>query len=146
VFQSAAPRDGALKDQSRALLRAIRDAMSQASSSDIKSTEWAAARGNLEHMSQANAQAGASPTETATWIFSLRQPILLRVIDEFKADPAELALQSVNLTNIIDKLGLFTAERSNKKAVKTLLPGSSRRCWSCQRRLWSYGRASWLFL
>jgi rsbT co-antagonist protein RsbR len=120
VFQGGTPRESDLKDQSRALLRAIQDSMSQASSSDIQSLEWSGVRGHLEDISQSNAVAGASPTETAISIFALRQPVLLRLVEEFKTDPPEIARQSGHLTEVIDKLGLFTAEVHQKSREKII--------------------------
>ncbi|HTM51457.1 MAG TPA: STAS domain-containing protein [Bryobacteraceae bacterium] len=113
IFRSGAPRQADLKQQSATLLRSLRDAL-RGGSADIASPEWAGVRGNLEDMSRANAQLGASPTETASSIFSLKQPVFSRLVEQFKGDPEELSTQMGNLTTLLDKLGLYTVEMHQK--------------------------------
>jgi rsbT co-antagonist protein RsbR len=95
--------DSELREQSAALIGLIRPAL--ASASDVDSAEWQPVRARLDEISRARATQGFSPTETAMFVFSLKQPLLSR----FKQ--ANASLDDVwELTEVLDKLGLYTTE------------------------------------
>jgi rsbT co-antagonist protein RsbR len=95
--------DSELREQSAALIGLVRPAL--ASGSDVDSVEWQPVRARLDEISRARATQGFSPTETAMFVFSLKQPLLSR----FKQ--ANASLDEVwELTEVLDKLGLYTTE------------------------------------
>jgi rsbT co-antagonist protein RsbR len=82
----------------------------QSGSMDIRSTSWAPVRDFLAQISRSKALAGATPTQTATFVFSLKRPIFERLRVEVGKDADLLADQTWAVTQIIDELGLFTTE------------------------------------
>jgi rsbT co-antagonist protein RsbR len=81
---------------------------------DPQSDSWGGVRDVLTQMSAARASQGFTPTETATFMFSLKQPLFARLRKEYGKDPEALAEEMWNATALIDKLGLFTAEAYQK--------------------------------
>jgi rsbT co-antagonist protein RsbR len=81
---------------------------------DPQSDSWSGVRDVLTQMSAARASQGFTPTETATFMFSLKQPLFARLRKEYGKDPEALAEEMWNATALIDKLGLFTAEAYQK--------------------------------
>jgi rsbT co-antagonist protein RsbR len=66
----------------------------------------------LARISQSRAEQGFSPRETATFIFSLKQPLLSRLRDV--ADGDEFARATWATTMLLDSLGLLTTEEYQK--------------------------------
>jgi len=64
----------------------------------------------LTELSRTRAVQGFSPTETATFLFSLKQPLFLRLRSLLEAEPAALANETVTASELIDRLGLFMME------------------------------------
>src|SRR5918998_129988 len=60
-----------LRDQSRELLALVRQALQLGAGGDISGPEWRLARELLASISRSRALQGFSPTETATFVFSL---------------------------------------------------------------------------
>jgi rsbT co-antagonist protein RsbR len=93
----------------RELIRALRSG-----STDIRATEWSDIRAALEGISATRAQRGFSPTETATFVFSLKQPLFELLQNEFNDDPAALGAELWTATCVLDDLGLLTTEAYQK--------------------------------
>ena len=55
-----------------------------ATTGDLSAPEWQAVREMLEQLSRSRAQQGFSPSETATFVLSLKQPIFDRLRREVK--------------------------------------------------------------
>jgi rsbT co-antagonist protein RsbR len=106
--------DAELRTDSRNLLSAMREAIAAGTDSDISRAEWAKARDLLADLSRRRANQGFSPSETATFIFSLKQPLFDRIVTTSGNDPKLLANQIWSTTTLLDKLGLFTAETFQK--------------------------------
>jgi rsbT co-antagonist protein RsbR len=96
-------------EQSRRFLSLFRAGL-QSGSMDFHAPAWANARQMLEEISTARAQMGFSPSETATFIFSLKQPLFDRLRPHVAKDPEGVAEATWNATSLLDKLGLFTTE------------------------------------
>jgi rsbT co-antagonist protein RsbR len=103
---------GELEQQCREFLRAFIDALGGGSGDVQSSPAWANARSVLTNTSRARARQGFSPTETATFVFSLKQPIFRALRNELSAE--ELADAVWTLTVVLDTLGLFTTETYQK--------------------------------
>jgi rsbT co-antagonist protein RsbR len=102
-------REDDLRDQSRRFLAAFREAAGR-DDADASGPAWAAARELLDGLSRSRARQGFSPTETATFVFSLKQPLFTRLRQEVGRDPDALADEIWAATLLLDKLGLFTTE------------------------------------
>jgi rsbT co-antagonist protein RsbR len=103
-------KESDLREQSRSFLTAVQEASQADGSGDIDGASWAGVRGILGELSRSRALAGFSPSETATFVFSLKQPLFSRFNTELKDDAAALANQLWLTSTLLDKLGLHTAE------------------------------------
>jgi rsbT co-antagonist protein RsbR len=90
-------------------LTALGDALSRSSGTDIRKGEWAAVRDFLAELSRTRAAEGFTPSETAIFIFSLKQPLFVRLRTEI-SDPQTLGDEIWAVTELLDKLGLYTVE------------------------------------
>ena len=111
-----------LRQQSAELLALFIPACSAGNFTDITAPEWKAVLTFLSNVSRSRALQGFSPSETATVVFSLKQPLFTRLRQELSinADTA-LADELWNATVLLDKLGLYTTEvfqKSREEIIK----------------------------
>ncbi len=78
--------------------------------SDMYAPAWSGVREFLGNMSRSRAQQGFSPSETATFIFSLKEPLFTRLRAAAGSDADALADDVWASTRMLDSLGLFTTE------------------------------------
>ena len=102
--------DADLQTQSAELLRAITQAAKNGNVTELSRSEWTPVRDRLTDISSSRAKQGFSPTETATFVFSLKQPLFKRLRTELSKDPEALFAEVWNASILIDKLGLMTME------------------------------------
>jgi rsbT co-antagonist protein RsbR len=102
--------DRELREQSQQFLRTLSDAVQQGSLSDIGGPAWAATRALLEYLSDARATQGFTAAETATFVFSLKQPLFTRLRQAHGPDADGLADDVWQATVLLDKLGLYSTE------------------------------------
>jgi rsbT co-antagonist protein RsbR len=100
---------GELEEQSRRFLSSLRDAVERGGV-DTESAAYAPIRQHLEELSQERARQGYTPTETATFVFSLKQPLFTRLRERYRNDPEAFADAMLETTLLLDRLGLFTNE------------------------------------
>jgi rsbT co-antagonist protein RsbR len=98
-----------LHEQSRRFLALLPSAVSSGTT-DIQAPGWSGVRQMLEELSRTRAQQGFSPSETALFVFSLKQPLFERVRARAGKDADQLATATWSVNALIDKLGLLTAE------------------------------------
>jgi rsbT co-antagonist protein RsbR len=96
------------REQSNQFLTMLSYGVQKGNIADITTPEWTDVREMLARLSKLFAQQGLTPTETATFVFSLKQPLFERLHREL--DPEELAEEVWNANLLLDKLGLFTME------------------------------------
>src|SRR5262245_54897823 len=97
-----------LSDHSRRFLALLRDAV-KGGDSDVMGPAWQGVRQMLDELSVSRAQQGFSPSETATFVFSLKQPLFDRLQNVLGTGVEALTrLWPTNL--LLDKLGLYTTE------------------------------------
>lgn len=99
-----------LREQSREFLGRFQSATQSGHVDDIHDDAWADAKELLGELSRSRAQAGFTPTETATFVFSLKQPLFALLRGELKGDAEALAEETWRATVLLDKLGLYTTE------------------------------------
>jgi rsbT co-antagonist protein RsbR len=99
-----------LSEQSRTFLAAFQEAMQSGNLMDIHTAPWARVRDLLSELSRSRAKQGFSPSETATFIFSLKQPLFDQLRQLYGQESALLADELWNTTALLDKLGLYTTE------------------------------------
>lgn len=76
----------------------------------IEGRNWDEVRHLLSEISQARARTGSTPSETAMFVFSLKQPLFACMRRQLAAQPELLAEDTWIVSTLIDKLGLFTVE------------------------------------
>jgi rsbT co-antagonist protein RsbR len=103
-------KESELRDQSAHFLAGLRDAAQQGNLTNINGPEWKDVRELLADISRSRAVQGFTPTETATFIFSLKEPLFAHLQKECGQDFQALASETLNATGILDKLGLYTTE------------------------------------
>jgi len=99
-----------LTDQSRRFLSEFSKALKSGQSDDITGPAWSAARDLLGEISRSRALLGFTPSETATFIFSVKEPLFTLLRGELKGDAQQLADLTWTVTKLLDKLGLYTVE------------------------------------
>jgi rsbT co-antagonist protein RsbR len=82
-------------------------------------SEWASVRELLTIISGSHARLGFTPSETATFVFSLKQPLFTRLRQELAQEPLVLADETWTANVLLDNLGLFTTEvyQKNREEV-----------------------------
>jgi rsbT co-antagonist protein RsbR len=102
------------KDQLRKHCQQFLAAFAQATrGGELRNMEhrsWDEVRDILSEISSTRARNGSTPSETATFVFSLKQPLFARLNEGLADDPAALAAASWTISTLLDKLGLYTIE------------------------------------
>src|SRR5262245_32098743 len=118
--QKAAPtyrpdliKEGELREQSREFLRLLARA-TRVGDADIQGEEWKEARDLLGSISRSRGQQGFSPSATATFVFSFKEPLFEILRRELASDPKALAEETWTASILLDKLGLYTTEVHQK--------------------------------
>ena len=103
-----------LERHARSFVSLLADAMAADASGEIDGSPWAKVREMLTSLSANRARQGWSPSETATFIFSFKQPLFARLREVYRADAEGLARETWTATLLLDKLGLMTSEAFQK--------------------------------
>jgi rsbT co-antagonist protein RsbR len=108
-------REDELREQSRRFLGTLRRVLQNGGAEqDITAPAWDETRDLLADITQTRTRQGFSPSETATFVFSLKQPLFERLRAEFERDPAALTEVVWKSNMLLDKLGLYTTELYQK--------------------------------
>ncbi len=107
--------DAEAREKSTHLLKLFAAAVEQGGSASAGDPHWQDIYDMLGDLSRTRAQQGFSPAETATFVFSLKQPLFDRLRREFGSDAQGLADAVWSLTILLDKLGLYTTEVHQKR-------------------------------
>lgn len=87
--------------------------MKQATESDgtsFQSPSFDVVRDMLSEVSQTRSQKGFKPSETATFIFSLKRPLFNQIQSQYKGDPEAITAEMWSLNELLDAMGLYTTE------------------------------------
>ena len=96
--------------QCREFLSLLRAAMQSEQFEDIHARDWDGVRRMLEDLSRSQAAQGLSPSQTATFVLSLKAALFPKVHSEFGKDPEKLAHATWTLTTLLDRLALYTTD------------------------------------
>jgi rsbT co-antagonist protein RsbR len=96
--------------QSREFLALFRDAVRSGQLRDIRAREWEGVLRMLEDLSRSRAHQGLTPSETAGFVFSLKETLFPRIRDRYGSDPEKQAALTWTMSTLLDRLGLFTTE------------------------------------
>src|SRR6266850_8139611 len=101
-------KESELREQSREFLKSFIDA-AQAGAEDLNAPSWKLAKEVLGSISRSRATQGFSPSETAMFVFSLKQP-LFEMLKRDSLPAQEVTEGTWRVTVLLDKLGLYTVE------------------------------------
>ncbi|MFZ6654926.1 STAS domain-containing protein [Undibacterium sp. TJN19] len=79
-------------------------------SNDIESAKWDEVRHLLAEISVSRAKQGSTPTETATFVFSLKEVLFKLIRTELAGNGEALASVTLSISQFLDNLGLYTVE------------------------------------
>ena len=103
-------QESQLREESARFLGLLTQALQQGLQYDPRSGQWAPVREMLGELSRSRATQGFSPTQVATFVFSLKQPLFTRVRTFLKDDAPALSQALWDITTLVDSLGLHTTE------------------------------------
>lgn len=99
-----------LNEQCGTLLKAVVTGVRSGNPADITTSGFAEAREFLEGVSASRARQGFTPTEVATFVLSLKQPLFSAVRREMGKAPDKLFETIWAATELLDRLALLTTE------------------------------------
>lgn len=102
-------RDSGTVEQASRFLDQLRRCARNQQFEDTNAPEWAPIRDLLEDLSRDRVTQGFSPTETAIFVFSLKEP-LFQLLRREITNPESLADEIWTATRLLDSLGLYTIE------------------------------------
>lgn len=108
-----------LRDQSERFLKHFVAALE--TNRDPSSPAWKPVTEMLQEVSQSRAQLGFTPKETATFVFSLKQPLFTLIQKRSQKDSKQLASDLWEISLLVDELGLYTVEayqRSREEVIR----------------------------
>ncbi|HEX8540011.1 MAG TPA: STAS domain-containing protein [Cystobacter sp.] len=110
VRRDALMKEAELREQCAEFLRLMTHATEQGNLTDISAPAFTSAREMLDRLSRSRSLQGFSPAETATFIFSFKQPLFDRLRSEYASQPQVVTEEMWSGTVLLDKLGLYTTE------------------------------------
>ena len=113
-FQSGQISGSGLTEQSTRFLTEFRRGAEGGQFDDITTPPWTSTRAILDEVSLARVAQGFSSSQTATFVYSLKEPLFELLGDEIGADAAKLRKEVWTATKLLDKLGLYTVESYQK--------------------------------
>jgi rsbT co-antagonist protein RsbR len=99
-----------LDEQCGTLLKALIAGVRSSGPTDVLSAGWSEARQFLEEISASRARQGFSPTEVATFVLSLKQPLFAASRRDLGKTPDKLFDAVWAATELLDRLALITTE------------------------------------
>jgi rsbT co-antagonist protein RsbR len=98
----------------------LQDAARNGGLENLDGPAWTPLREFLAGISRSRALQGFSPAETATFVFSMKQPMFTRLRREITNDAQALADEFWAASVLLDKLGLYTMEMFQKSREEVI--------------------------
>jgi rsbT co-antagonist protein RsbR len=99
-----------LEHESRELLRYITRAAHAGNLTDFTSDAWQSVENFLQGISASRARLGFSPSDTATYVLSLKQPLFDRIRNEVGKDPQAMFDELWAVTLLLDRVALMSTD------------------------------------
>jgi rsbT co-antagonist protein RsbR len=109
-----------LRSQSRRFLQLLQEAVTRGDIAAVDGDSFKELRKFLEEISGSRASLGFSPSETAMFVFSFKQPLFAQIRSSI-TDVADQVEEMWIATRLLDKLGLYTTEayqRSRENVIR----------------------------
>jgi rsbT co-antagonist protein RsbR len=103
-------KENELREQSRELLALLQTAVRSGDLESIDGSEWTPLREFLNRVSRSRVQQGFTASATATFVFSLKEPLFARLRTASAKDAETLGAEMWIATTLLDRLGLYTVE------------------------------------
>ncbi|MGZ3182115.1 MAG: STAS domain-containing protein [Telluria sp.] len=87
---------------------------------DINTSAWSEVRQQLAELSATRVRQGYTPTETAIFVFALKEPLFALLRKEIP-DAAALAEELTQTGSLFDQLGLYTIEEFSKSREQVIM-------------------------
>lgn len=108
-LQTGRIREAELHTQAKAVLGQLREALASGAT-DASAAAYTPLRQTLADISRSRAIQGFTPTDTANFVFSLKEPIFDALDRACGQDPAQVAAGTWSASKVLDQLGLHTME------------------------------------
>ncbi|HSI55186.1 MAG: STAS domain-containing protein [Ramlibacter sp.] len=102
------------ESQSRDFLATFSAAVQKSYDEELTGDRWDDVRSSLANLSKNRAIAGSSPSQTATFVFSLKKPLFDALRRTYADDARRLNEETWLASSVLDKLGLVTVEAHQK--------------------------------
>lgn len=112
-------KEAELQEECREFLNLLREATQLGNLTNIQSAEWRDVSEMITSVSQSRSHQGFTPTETAMFVFSFKQPLFNRMRQQLK-DPVELGEEIWLATTLLDQLGLLSVEAYQKSREEVI--------------------------
>ena len=109
-----------LRGQSKEFLALLRRATQDGNMEDVRGPGWQEVLDALASLSRSRARQGFTPAQTASFIFSLKRPVFALLSKEIGPDADALAQETWTVTQLLDQLGMHTAEVFIKNREETI--------------------------
>ena len=109
-----------LRGQAKEFLGLLRRASQDGNLEDVRGSGWQEVMDALASLSRSRARQGFTPTQTASFIFSLKRPLFELLGKELGKDSVALAEETWTVTQLLDQLGLHTADVFLKSREETI--------------------------
>jgi rsbT co-antagonist protein RsbR len=109
-WRSGKLQESQLHEEARRFLTVLTGALRDGTQFDARSAQWADVREFLKDLSRSRAAQGFSPSQVATFVFSLKLPLFTRLRASLDNDPQVLSDTMWEATQLLDALGLYTTE------------------------------------
>jgi rsbT co-antagonist protein RsbR len=110
-----------LESQCDSIVKRLAQACREGNFSNVDGPSFAPLREILAEMSRTRGLAGFSPTETATFLLSLKQPLFSRLQAVLAGEPERLAIDTLTISELIDALGLFMMETYQRAREEVII-------------------------
>ncbi|MVV47371.1 STAS domain-containing protein [Pseudomonas sp. PB120] len=110
-----------LKQQTAEFLRLIVSGLEQGNSQNVAAPGWDEIRQFLEKLSHSRALLGQDSQQTASFIFALKGPLFALLQNHYQDNPALLAEQLWEISELLDALGMHTIrtfQKSREAVIK----------------------------
>lgn len=110
LVQGGKVKESELSENATRFLDAVLIGLKTGNMTELQTPEWTPARQVLEALSRSWAVNGFTPAETATFVFSLKEPLFNLLRDELLRTPELLIAEIWATTQLVDRLGLISIE------------------------------------
>jgi rsbT co-antagonist protein RsbR len=103
--------DPELQTQCQEFISLFADGLAGGGLDDVHGDNWTPTRDFLSGISRSRGRQGFSPSETATFVFSFKEPLFTHLRRAFEGHDAAVLFTDIwEVSKLLDKLGLYTTE------------------------------------